>query len=75
MIKKGIILNARGGDYSTQPLASAEMAVNLVKNIIGIWGIKNPEQVIIEGHHQYRDRSKEIIADGLDKVVKAAAAF
>ncbi|SEO72851.1 FMN-dependent NADH-azoreductase [Paenibacillus sp. OV219] len=73
--KKVMILNARGGDYSLDYMASAEMAVKLVKNIIAIWGIKNPEEVIIEGHNQFRDRAAEIIADGMERVVKAAAGF
>ncbi|MGW6661749.1 FMN-dependent NADH-azoreductase [Peribacillus sp. NPDC055009] len=73
--KKVMLLNARGSDYALEGMASAEMAVNLVKNIIGLWGINNPEVVVIEGHNQYPDRTQKIIADGLENVVKAAEAF
>ncbi|MBT2716082.1 FMN-dependent NADH-azoreductase [Bacillus sp. ISL-57] len=73
--KKVMLLNARGSDYALEGMASAEMAVNLVKNIIGLWGINNPETVVIEGHNQYPDRSQKIIADGLENVAKAAEAF
>lgn len=73
--KKVMLLNARGSDYGLEGMASAEMAVSLVKNIIGLWGINNPETVVIEGHNQYPDRSQKIIADGLEKVAKAAEAF
>lgn len=73
--KKVMLLNARGSDYALEGMASAEMAVSLVKNIIGLWGINNPETVVIEGHNQYPDRSQKIIADGLENVVKAAEAF
>ncbi|MEI2468378.1 FMN-dependent NADH-azoreductase [Peribacillus frigoritolerans] len=73
--KKVMLLNARGSDYALEGMASAEMAVSLVKNIISLWGIKNPETVVIEGHNQYPDRSQKIIADGLENVVKAAEAF
>ncbi|WP_260287763.1 FMN-dependent NADH-azoreductase [Peribacillus aracenensis] len=73
--KKVMILNARGGDYSLDTMAPAEMAVNLVKNIINIWGIKNPEEVIIEGHNMYPERSKEIITTGLENVIRAASKF
>jgi FMN-dependent NADH-azoreductase len=73
--KKVMLLNARGSDYALEGMASAEMAVSLVKNIIGLWGIKNPETVVIEGHNQYPDRSQKIIADGLENVAKAAEAF
>ncbi|MFE4810116.1 FMN-dependent NADH-azoreductase [Peribacillus simplex] len=73
--KKVMLLNARGSDYALEGMASAEMAVNLVKNIIGLWGINNPEVVVIEGHNQYPDRTQKIIADGLEDVVKSAEAF
>ncbi|WHX60895.1 FMN-dependent NADH-azoreductase [Peribacillus frigoritolerans] len=73
--KKVMLLNARGSDYALEGMASAEMAMSLVKNIIGLWGINNPETVVIEGHNQYPDRSQKIIADGLENVAKAAEAF
>ena len=73
--KKVMLLNARGSDYALEGMSSAEMAVSLVKNIISLWGIKNPETVVIEGHNQYPDRSQKIIADGLENVAKAAEAF
>ncbi|MGE7609328.1 FMN-dependent NADH-azoreductase [Peribacillus frigoritolerans] len=73
--KKVMLLNARGSDYALEGMASAEMAVSLVKNIIGLWGINNPETVVIEGHNQYPDRTQKIIADGLENVAKAAEAF
>ncbi|MCD1158819.1 FMN-dependent NADH-azoreductase [Peribacillus frigoritolerans] len=73
--KKVTLLNARGSDYALEGMASAEMAVSLVKNIIGLWGINNPETVVIEGHNQYPDQSQKIIADGLENVAKAAEAF
>ena len=67
-----MLLNARGSDYALEGMASAEMAVNLVKNIIGLWGINNPEIVVIEGHNQYPEWTQKIIADGLENVAKAA---
>ncbi|MBY0120468.1 FMN-dependent NADH-azoreductase [Bacillus sp. S/N-304-OC-R1] len=73
--KKVMLLNARGSDYSLEYMAGSEMAVNLVKATIALWGISNPEVVIIEGHNQYPDRSQQIIEEGLEKTAKAAAAF
>ncbi|MFE3973509.1 MULTISPECIES: FMN-dependent NADH-azoreductase [unclassified Peribacillus] len=73
--KKVMLLNARSSDYALEGMASAEMAVNLVKNIISLWGINNPEAVVIEGHNQYPDRTQKIIADGLENVAKAAETF
>lgn len=73
--KEVMLLNARGGDYSLEGMASQEMAVSLVKNIINIWGVKNPEEVIIEGHNMDPDRAQEIISTGLENVTKAASKF
>jgi FMN-dependent NADH-azoreductase len=73
--KKVAVLSARGSDYSSEQMASMEMAVNYVTTILGFWGITNPETVVIEGHNQYTDRSQEIIAHGLENVAKVAAKF
>ena len=73
--KKVMLLSSRGSDYSTEQMAPYEMAVNYVKSAISLWGIHNPEVVVIEGHNQYVDRTQEIIADGLEATAKAAVAF
>lgn len=73
--KKVLLLTARGGVYSTEPAASNELALKFVSTNLALWGVTNPETVIIEGHNQYPDRAQEIIADGLEEVAKAAAKF
>lgn len=70
--KKVIILNARGGVYSTPEMAPAEMSVNYVRMIMNFFGITNIEEVIIEGHNQYPDRAEQIIADGMQEVKTVA---
>ena len=70
--KKVIILNARGGVYSTPEMAPSEMSVNYVRMIMNFFGITNIEEVIIEGHNQYPDRAEQIITDGMEDV-KAVA--
>lgn len=71
--KKVALLSARGSDYSAIP--GAEMAVNLVKAAISLWGITNPEVEVIEGHNQYPDRTIEIVANGLEETAKLANRF
>jgi len=73
--KKVILLTARGGVYSTEPAASAELALKFVANSLALMGVTNPETIIIEGHNQYPDRAQGIIADGLEEVAKTAAKF
>lgn len=71
--KKVILLNARGGIYSTPERAPFEMAVTYMKNTFnGMFGMEIIEEVVIEGHNAMRDRSKEIIEEGLKKVVEVA---
>ncbi|WP_088006119.1 FMN-dependent NADH-azoreductase [Indiicoccus explosivorum] len=72
--KKVVILNARGGVYSTPEMAPFEMSVNYVKQIMNFFGIQdsNMEEVIIEGHNQYPEQADEIIAEGLDKTAETA---
>src|SRR5690625_4355022 len=71
--KKVIILNARGGIYSTPERAPIEMAVTYMKNIFnGMFGMEIMTEVIIEGHNAMRDQSEEIIEAGLKKVSEAA---
>ncbi len=73
--KKVALLNARGGDYSSEAMAPFEMAVKYVQANLGLWGITDIETVVIEGHNQYADRAGDIIADGLETVAKAAGKF
>lgn len=70
--KKVIILNARGGVYSTPEMAPSEMSVNYVRMIMNFFGITDIDEVIIEGHNQFPDRAEQIIADGMAEV-KAVA--
>jgi FMN-dependent NADH-azoreductase len=73
--KKVAILSARGGDYSNEYMAPMEMAVNYIKNVIGLWGIKNPETIVTEGHNQFQDKKSEIVESGLANTVKLASGF
>ncbi|KEK25577.1 FMN-dependent NADH-azoreductase [Bacillus gaemokensis] len=73
--KKVALLNARGGVYSEGPAAGVEMAVKYVASMMGFFGVKNMETVVIEGHNQFPDQAEEIIAEGLEKAVKVASEF
>lgn len=70
--KKVVILNARGGVYSTPEMAPFEMSVNYVRQIMEFFGIETIEEVIIEGHNQYPERADEIVAEGMEKVAETA---
>lgn len=70
--KKVIILNARGGVYSTPEMAPAEMSVTYIRNIMNFFGIQDINEVIIEGHAIDPNTAPAIIEEGMERV-KAAA--
>ncbi|MNJ69103.1 FMN-dependent NADH-azoreductase 1 [compost metagenome] len=51
------------------------MSLGLVRNMFGLWGIVNPEVVVIEGHNQFPDRKDEIFANGLQAAAEVASKF
>ncbi|WP_096186466.1 FMN-dependent NADH-azoreductase [Evansella halocellulosilytica] len=69
--KKVVLLNARGGVYAEGD--RFEMAVNFVRNHLNFFGITNITTCVIEGHHEFPDRGKEIIYEGLKQVEETAA--
>ncbi|RUL53634.1 MULTISPECIES: FMN-dependent NADH-azoreductase [Lysinibacillus] len=71
--KKFVVLNARGGIYSTPEAQPMEMAVNYIKNVFGgVAGMELFDEVVIEGHNANADKAQEIIAEGMERV-KASA--
>lgn len=73
--KKIALLNARGGIYSEGPASEIEMAVKYVASMMGFFGVKDIETVVIEGHNKFADQAEEIISTGLEKAVKLASTF
>lgn len=73
--KKIALLNASGGVYSKGAAAEVEMAVKYVASMMGFFGVRDIEKVVIEGHSQFPDKAEEIIATGLEKAVKVASTF
>jgi FMN-dependent NADH-azoreductase len=73
--KKVVLLNARGGDYSQEPAASTEMAVNFVVRNFHLFGITDIETVIVEGHQRYSDRSEQLISNGIKRAEEIAQNF
>ena len=73
--KKVAILNARGGDFSTDEMASEEMAVNFVSKTMLSFGITDQIMVIAEGHNQYPDSAEEIVTEAISQAKLAAEQF
>ena len=72
--KKAILLNARGGIYSTPEMAPMDMSINYMRNVFGgIFGMQIIDEVIIEGHNAMPDKAADIIEEGLRQVKEVAA--
>lgn len=71
--KKVILLNARGGIYSTPETSPMEMSLNYMRNTFaGMFGMEIIAEVVIEGHNANPDQAEEIIKAGLNEVKEAA---
>lgn len=71
--KKVVLLNARGGIYSTNETQAMDMSVNYLRNVFGgVFGMEIIDEVVIEGHNAMPDRADAIIDDGLERVKEAA---
>lgn len=68
--KKAVLLNARGGAIKEED--PAELAVRFVKAHLNFFGITDITTCVIEGHHQFPERSEQIINDGLKRVEETA---
>ncbi|SOC18440.1 FMN-dependent NADH-azoreductase [Ureibacillus xyleni] len=67
--KKFVVLNARGGIYSTPEAQPLEMAANYIKNVFGgVAGMQLLDEVVIEGHNADPSKAEEIIAQGMERV-------
>ena len=67
--KKVILLNARGGVYSSPEMNPFEMSVNYMRMVMqNYFGFEIIDEVIIEGHAADPVNAENIISEGLDKV-------
>jgi len=73
--KKVALLTARGGVYTEGEAASREMALNYLKNVLGLMGVTSPETIVVEGHNQFPDRAEQIVGEGVERTAALAAGF
>ncbi|GIN57360.1 FMN-dependent NADH-azoreductase 3 [Lederbergia ruris] len=69
--KRIILMNARGGYYSSPEMQKMEHAVNYMRSIFaGMFGMQVTDEVVIEGHNASPDKADEIIGNGMRKVTE-----
>lgn len=71
--KKAILLNARGGNFSSPELAHKEIAIRFIEeNLVAYSGVEVVGKVIIEGHKANPKQAEMIVKEGLERVRKVA---
>lgn len=73
--KRALHIQASGWVYSTGPDAGDEAGHRHLKSIMRFIGVTDLQALFIEGHDQYRDRSKEIKEEGMKQARALAATF
>ncbi len=71
--KKAILLNARGGIYTSPETDRFDMAINYMRNVLGgVFGMEIIDEVIIEGHNAMPAKAETIIEAGMKQVQEVA---
>ncbi|MFC3418762.1 FMN-dependent NADH-azoreductase [Salinicoccus hispanicus] len=71
--KKIILLNARGGVYSTPEASGMDMSNNYMKAVFGgVFGMEIFNEIVIEGHNAMPQEAARIIEEGLETVRESA---
>ncbi|AEB10893.1 FMN-dependent NADH-azoreductase [Marinithermus hydrothermalis] len=70
--KTAVILEARGGVYSTPPMNAFEHTQSYLRAALNFIGITDVHTVIAEGMNQHPDRAQSIIQEALDQAAALA---
>ena len=73
--KKAIHIQARGGYYSQEPMASLELGNRHIEVMMNFFGVPSFETLVVEGHNKDVDRASEIKAAALIAAANAAEKF
>ena len=73
--KKALIIQASGGVWSQEPLASIEAGSRFLKNILGFLGVVDSQVLFVEGVAQDPANAENILAAAIEKGNEIASAF
>lgn len=73
--KKAIHIQARGGYYNQEPMASLELGNRHIEVMMNFFGVPSFETLVVEGHNKDVDRAAEIKAAALIAAANAAEKF
>ena len=73
--KKAVHIQARGGIFSSGPVADLEMGDKYINTILGFIGVNDKESIIVEGISAMPDKAGEIKASAVAKAKEIAKRF
>lgn len=73
--KKAVNIITRGGDYSSEPVESLEMADKYLRNIFGFMGITDFTTIAADRLDVITEDTDKLLQDATNKAVKVAEAF
>jgi FMN-dependent NADH-azoreductase len=73
--KKAVNIISRGGDYSSQPVESIEMADKYLRNIFGFMGITDYTTIAADRLDIITEDTEKLLTDAIGKAQKAALSF
>jgi FMN-dependent NADH-azoreductase len=73
--KKALIIQASGGAYSQEPLASLESGSRYLRNILGFLGVVDSQVVYVEGTAMDPANAENIVASAIENAKTIANTF
>jgi len=73
--KKAVNIITRGGDYSSQPVESIEMADKYLRNIFGFMGITDYTTIAADRLDIFTEDTEKLLTDAVDKAQEVALSF
>jgi len=73
--KKAVHIQARGGVYSSGPMAEFELGDRYLNTILGFIGITQKQSIFVEGMNATPDKADDIKAIAISKAIEVAKKF
>jgi FMN-dependent NADH-azoreductase len=73
--KKALVIQASGGAWSQEPLASLEAGSRFLRNILGFFGVTDSQTLFVEGTAADPANAENILAAAIEKGNQIASTF
>lgn len=73
--KEAIHIQARGGVYQEESMASLELGHRHLQTMMNFFGVPSFEGIVVEGHNKAPEVAAQIKADAIEKAISVAKTF